>query len=277
MKNFVIILLFTSVTSIIYTSVGYLLPQLENHPPPLVALGADIGPEELSPIGAGVFEGNCKQCHKMGESGRAPDLANVGAVAASRAAERAGKTGKSYTDVDYLLESLCKPGDHLVEGFGNIMPPQGKALTGGQLLAVVAFLQNLGGEATVRGTMVDPVKRFDCVQAGGDGAAPGGGGGGAKVALGSAEEIFEQFGCSGCHAAEGSERKLGPPLGDAGKRLSKGELYESLLAPDAVIAPGDPPYAGGVMKTTLDGNGFYEKMTPGDYQKLVDWLAAKKG
>jgi len=31
------------------------------------------------------------------------------------------------------------------------------------------------------------------------------------------------------------------------------------------------------MKQTLDGNGFYKKMTPADYQALVDWLAANKG
>jgi cytochrome c2 len=277
MKNFIAIALFTALTSILYTLVGHLLPQLESHPPAVVALGSNIGPEELAPIGAGVFEANCKQCHKLGESGRAPDLSTVGGAARGRAAERAAKTGKPYSDVDYLVESLCKPGDYLVEGFGNIMPPQGKALTGGQMLAVVAYLQNLGGEPSVKGTDIDPIKRFDCVS-----GTEGAGGAGAPAAaskgsVGPPDQVFEQFGCSGCHALEGTERKIGPPLSDVGKRLSKGEIYEAILAPDAAIAAGDPPYAGGVMKQTLDGNGFYEKMTPADYQALVDWLAQRKG
>ena len=55
------------------------------------------------------------------------------------------------------------------------------------------------------------------------------------------------------------------------------QLYESLLDPDGTMAAGDPPYDKGVMKSTLDGNGFYTDMTPGDYQALVDWLAGKKG
>jgi len=64
---------------------------------------------------------------------------------------------------------------------------------------------------------------------------------------------------------EDGERKIGPSLFDVGKRLSKGDLYESILAPDVAIAAGDPPFAGGVMKSTLDGNGFYTSMTPADY------------
>jgi cytochrome c551/c552 len=89
--------------------------------------------------------------------------------------------------------------------------------------------------------------------------------------------MYEKFGCSGCHAIDSADRGIGPGLGDVGKRLTKGEIYEAILAPDATMSAGDPPYAGGVMQQTLDGNGFYESMTPGDYQALVDWLMAHKG
>lgn len=99
----------------------------------------------------------------------------------------------------------------------------------------------------------------------------------APVSVGTPDKAYEKFGCSGCHSIEGDERKIGPSLYDVGKRLTKGQIYESILAPDAEISAGDPPYAGGVMKSTLDGNGFYTSMTPADYQALVDWLAAKKG
>jgi cytochrome c2 len=274
MKDLLMISVFTLGVTLLYTGVAQVLPQLENHPPAVVALGSNIGPEELAPIGAGVFEANCVACHKMGQSGRAPDLSIIGVTAFDRAAGRAAETGESFTDVDYLLESLCKPGDFLVEGYGNIMPNQAKALSGGQLLAVVAFLQNLGGEATAKGTDVDPVLRFGCASAAGaaPAAAPA-----KAAAVGPPEKVYEKYGCSGCHSIDSDERKIGPSLADVGKRLTKGQLYEAMLDPDGTMAVGDPPFDKGVMKSTLDGNGFYTDMTPGDYQALVDWLAGKKG
>lgn len=276
MQNFVAIAFFTLAVSMLYTGVAQFLPQLENHPPPVVALGSNIGPEELAPIGATAFEANCSSCHKPGESTRAPDLTGMGTKAFERAAERSAETGKNFTDVDYLMEALCKPGDYLVEGYGNIMPPQGKALSGGQLLAVVAYLQNLGGEATVKGTDTEPVMRFGCVSGDGGGGAAVAAEASAPVDLGPPEKVYVAFGCETCHALDEPTRKIGPSLQGVGARLSKGEIYESILAPDAALTPGDPPYASGVMKQTLDGNGFYEKMTPGDYQALVDWLAGMK-
>ncbi|HIA01176.1 MAG TPA: c-type cytochrome, partial [Myxococcales bacterium] len=248
MKNFLQIAAFTLIVSLTYTGIAFLLPQLESRPAPQVKLGAKIGPEKLAPVGQLVFENICLQCHKLGESGRAPDLANIGQGAEDRAAER----GPGFTAVDYLVESLCKPGDYLVEGFGNIMPPQQKALDGGQILAVVAYLQTLGGEATVKGTDVEPIIRFGCITGSGPGsvatneaAAP--------EKLGSPDKVYEKFGCSGCHAIDDDTRKIGPSLYDVGKRLKKGEIYESILAPDKVIAKGDPPFAGGTMIKTLDG------------------------
>lgn len=276
MKDILTIGAFTVIVSVIYTGVAQLLPQLPNPAPAVVELGAKIGPEELAPTGSELFASICAQCHKDGESGRAPDLAIMGALAGDRAATRAAETGEPYTDVDYLLESLCQPGDYLVEGYGNIMPPQQKALSGGQILAVVAYLQSKGGDPTVKGTDVDPVLRFGC--ASGVGAAPSeGGAASAPVAVGPPEKVYEKYGCSGCHKIDSDERGIGPSLFDVGKRLDKGQLFEALLAPDAVIAEGDPPYAGGVMKQTLDGNGFFEDMTPADYQALVAWLASHKG
>ena len=277
MKDFIQIALFTAVISLVYTGVGQLLPQIENRPPADVKLGSKVSPDELAVAGAAVFETVCVQCHKLGESGRAPDLSGIGMRAQGRAVERKQATGKAFTDVDYLLEAVCKPGDYIVDGFGNIMPPQDKALSGGQILAVVAFLQNLGGEASVQGTDVDPVKRF-CKVGGGGGAAAGepakeaaaGGGGSA----GTPEAVFGKFGCSGCHSIDSDEKKIGPALFGVGKRLTKGAIYESILSPDAKIAEG---FSAGVMKKTLDGNGFYQQMTPADYQGLVDWLAKNKG
>ncbi len=274
MKHFLLILAFTAIVSLMYTGVAQLLPQLENHPPIKVELGSNIGPEDLSAAGSGVFEANCVACHKLDEVGRGPALGTVGRIAVERAKERAEATGKSFSDMDYLVEALCKPGDYLVEGFGNIMPPQGKSLSGGQILATVAFLQDLGGAASVKGTDVEPVERFNCVSTS---IASGGGAVAEAEPVGSPTEVLNSFGCTGCHSIDSNVRLMGPALMDVGARLSKGELYESILAPDASMTPGDPAYPASVMKATLDGNGFYERMTPSDYQALVDHLSGLKG
>ena len=85
--------------------------------------------------------------------------------------------------------------------------------------------------------------------------------------------VNKGVGCTTCHATEDDSRKLGPTLKGAGKRLGKGGLYEAILVPDATITAGTPPYPGGLMTQTLNGNGFYQRMTPKDYQALVDYLA----
>lgn len=273
MRDLLNIAVFTVAVSVLYTAVAQVLPQLPNHPPANVELGSNIGPEALSEAGASIFEGNCTQCHKFGETSRAPDLSNMGATAHSRAAERASATGQPFNDVDYLLEALCKPYDYLVEGFGRVMPPQQKALSGGQLLALVAYLQDLGGEATVRGTDVDPVMRFGCSSAGG--AAPAAEASAAKTSAGPPDKVFKDYGCATCHSIDSDEAKSGPSLMTAGTRLSKGQLYEAIIAPDAVMAAGFES-SKGLMGGALKDNGFYDAMTPADYQALVNWLAEKK-
>ena len=271
MKHFFPIALFALVISLFYSGVAQVLPQLENRPPPEIKAGADISAEELSEAGLGVFEANCVQCHKLGQVARGPDLAVLGTVMSSRISDRGAAAGKNYGDVDYLVESLCKPGDYVVSGFGNIMPPQGKALTGGQILAVTAFLQNLSGEATLKGTDTAVLDKFGC----GGGGAAGATVAAATASVGPPEDVFSSFGCSTCHAIDNAERKLGPSLQGAGKRLGKGGLWEGIMAPDATMAVGTPPYPAGLMKQTLEGNGFYSRMSPVDYHKLVDWLATK--
>ncbi len=273
MQTYLRIAVFTLLTSLLYTGIGQILPQFENHPPAVVELGANIGPEDLSAAGSGVFEGVCASCHKMGEAGRAPDLGNMGAISVSRAAERAAATGENFTVVDYLVESLCKPDDFKAPGFpAGGMPGQGGQLSGGQLLAAVAFLQDQGDVATVRGTDVEPVERFCGITPGG-GAAPAAA---APEPVGTPDEVFASFACMGCHQLIPGIPSMGPNLSDVGARMSKAELYEALLEPAATVGEAYAPLAS-LMPLTLDGNGFYERMTAADYRALVDWLAAKTG
>lgn len=273
MKTYLQIAVFTFLVSMTYTSIGRILPQFENHPPAVVELGANIGPEELSAAGSGVFEGVCAQCHKVGESVRAPDLGNIGAAAAARAAERAASTGEAYTAVDYLVESLCAPDDYKAPGFPTGgMPNQGNQLSGGQILATVAYLQDMGDVANVRGTDVDPVERFCGIsEGGGEAAAPA-----APEPVGAPDAVFATFACAGCHQMTPGIPSMGPNLADVGARLSKAEIYEALLEPAATV---DEAYAafGALMPMTLEGNGFYDRMTASDYRALVEWLAAKTG
>jgi len=271
MKNFIFTAFLTVIVSVAYTAIAFLLPQQPEYPAPEVELGSSISPEKLAEAGAQVFE-KCSQCHKVGEATRAPDLSGMGMKAVSRAEER----GPDFTDVDYLIESICDPNAYIVEPFGRGgMTAMQSQLSGGQILAVTAYLQSLGGEATVTAKDIKPLERFGCLT-GGSAAAAGGGEKKAAAPVSSAEDIYNNFGCASCHSIADDSKKSGPSLYDIGKRLTKGEIYESILSPDKVIAKG---YSAGLMQKSLadPSNGFYDQMTPADYQALVDWLAAHKG
>jgi cytochrome c2 len=266
MKNFINIALFTFVVSLVYTGIAQVLPQLEGKPPPKVEFGANTSPSDLAAAGAEVFQGPCTACHKLNEAGRGPALGTIGAAAQNRAAER------GITDVEYLVEALCKPGDYVLEGFANIMPPQQANLKPGQLQALVAYLQSLGGDATVKGTDTQVFEDYGCGAGSGGAAAGGGAVAAAPKPVGSPEEVFAEFGCIGCHAIDSDKAGIGPSLKGIGKRMDKWEILDAVLDPDAVIADG---YEGGVMGGALAARNFYSRMSGKDHKAFVDWLATK--
>ena len=90
----------------------------------------------------------------------------------------------------------------------------------------------------------------------------------------SAEELLKQYACNTCHNLDKPGRMVGPSLWDIGARQSVEYIRESLLLPDAKLAEGYPPQ---LMKTTLDGNGFYQQVALQDLNALVDYLASLKG
>ncbi|MCI0597064.1 MAG: cytochrome c, partial [candidate division Zixibacteria bacterium] len=77
-----------------------------------------------------------------------------------------------------------------------------------------------------------------------------------------------------CHSVDAPTPLVGPSLYDAGSRLSKAEIYESILDPDAQITEG---FVAGVMPATLNVGGFYNKVTSGELKKLVEYIASLKG
>jgi hypothetical protein len=131
-----------------YTYVGQLVPQKEVHPPAEVVMSKDMKPEEMAKVGREIMEGKglCFTCHTMGKKGplRFPDLEGIGA--------RAGNRIPGLTDVQYLAQSIYEPSRYIVPGFNPGMPEINKppiGLTDDEILAVIAYLQTLGGKTTV--------------------------------------------------------------------------------------------------------------------------------
>jgi mono/diheme cytochrome c family protein len=132
-----------------YTYVGQLVPQKEVHPPVEVVLSKDMSQDEMRRVGREIMEGKglCLTCHTIGKKAgplRFPDLDGIGSRAATR---RPG-----MTDLEYLAQSIYEPGAFIVPGFNPGMPVINKppiGLTDDEILAVIAYLQSLGGTTTV--------------------------------------------------------------------------------------------------------------------------------
>ena len=135
------------IVSAFYTLFATSIPQVEFHPPEKVEISSDLSDTELANLGKVIFEGKgtCLICHTINGDGlRAPDLAGIG--------ERAGKRIKGYSSEDYLLESLIYPAQYVVEGYAPTMPIANKPpsmLSTMEIVAVIAFLQSMGGEISV--------------------------------------------------------------------------------------------------------------------------------
>ena len=89
--------------------------------------------------GQQVFTRECGSCHSF-----SPDTIIVGPSLAG-VASRAGNRVAGQDAQTYLLTSILRPGDYLVEGFDNLMPGTfGKQLTGENIDALVAYLLEAG-------------------------------------------------------------------------------------------------------------------------------------
>jgi mono/diheme cytochrome c family protein len=135
-------------TTVLYTYIGQLVPQKEVLPPQETQISQDMTTEDLVEVGRQIAEnkGICLTCHTIGESGalRFPDLAGVGS--------RAGTRVEGMTGVEYLSQSLYDPNAYLVEGFSPGMPAIDKppiSLSNEEILAVIAWLQSMGGTPDV--------------------------------------------------------------------------------------------------------------------------------
>ena len=111
-------------------------------------LRADLTTADMVKVGRELMEGKglCMTCHTIGKIGalRFPDLDGVAARAATRV--------PGLSEIEYFAKSLYEPDSFIVPGFNPGMPVINKppiGLTDQEILCVIAFLQTLGGTATV--------------------------------------------------------------------------------------------------------------------------------
>ena len=131
-----------------YAYVGQMVPQKEVQPPQEIVLKTDLTTADMVTVGREIMEGKglCVTCHTFGKTGalRFPDLGGVGASAKSRV--------PGLSDVEYFAQSMYEPTAYVVAGFPPALPPINKppiGLTDQEILAVIAYLQTLGGTPTV--------------------------------------------------------------------------------------------------------------------------------
>lgn len=276
MKVALKIFILTVLATAFYAYVGHMVPQKITYPPEEVQLTADMTTAELVKVGEEIVggKGTCLSCHTIGagEGGRFPDLGGIGARAAGRV--------DGYSDVDYLAESLYEPNVYIVEGFNPGMPAANKppiGLSDLEIIAVIAYLQSLGGTPSV--SAATNLKYASGAPAAATASTtPAAGTAAAAEPVDASgldpEGLMTTYLCITCHKLDTPDPLVGPSLYDVGARLSPAELYESIMEPDKKIAEGFP---GGVMGITLQGAAFYEKVTAAQLKAIVDYLAERKG
>ena len=131
-----------------YTYVGQMVPQKEVQPPQETQIKSDLTTADMVKVGREIMDGKglCFTCHTIGRTGalRFPDLEGVDARAQSRVA--------GLSDVEYFAQSMYEPDKFIVPGFNPGMPAINKppiGLTDQEILCVMAYLQTLGGTASV--------------------------------------------------------------------------------------------------------------------------------
>jgi len=274
MRTFLKVFAFNIVVIAFFLYVGNSIPQLRQDPPKELVLAADAPVEDFVKAGQDIFygKGTCALCHEIGKKGeRCPDLAGVGERADTRIKEEHYK-GKATNGAEYIVESVMDPTAYVVEGYQPSMPPVGRQLNDLELVAVVSFLQSQGGEVTVNGQSHFPKWRGEDGGAAPAAAAPATAAVAASGASGA--ELVQKWGCVTCHNFDKPDKLVGPSLWDVGARKDANYIRESILAPDAVVVEGFP---AGLMKGTLDGQGFYQKVSLQDLNTIVDYLASLKG
>ena len=226
-------------------------------------------PEAVAEQGALVFngKGQCSACHTVDTSappGRCPDLTDIGLNAASRIPGMDART--------YLIESLYFPANHLVPGYGKIMPEVWKApiaLSHVEIQAVIAYLESQGGE--IDPTPFDePIDRKDVSVTAA--ALP-------PLLTGDPElgkKVFVSAACNACHVVTGVESPAAgeattdfevvtaPDLSEIAAFNDMRYLEESILLPSVQIVSGY-----GAVTVRANGITYQGTLVSQDEEKIV--------
>ncbi|MEW8691721.1 MAG: c-type cytochrome [Candidatus Thiodiazotropha endolucinida] len=268
---------FSLALTLIFTLVTYILPQVEGEAP--VDKAVDLSAltmDDFIALGEDLFnnKGTCTLCHKPAPLGRAPDIqgADMVSLGNERLAD-ANYQGEAKDAAGYILESMIEPGRYVVPTWGkkgtndteSPMPAVDKPpieLSSIEMDAITAYLQAKdGNEVTVSLPSPEEAESVAGTETKAAGAAA------LPMPAATAEEALGKFACSACHALDSTDTLVGPGLVDIGARLSKEEIRQSIIDPNAVIAEGFPA----AMPADLA-----EKMTVKELELLVTYLAEKK-
>ncbi|MDE0322987.1 MAG: hypothetical protein OXN27_03625 [Candidatus Poribacteria bacterium] len=226
-------------------------------------------PEAVAEQGALVFngKGQCSACHTVDTSappGRCPDLTDIGVNAASRIPGMDART--------YLIESLYFPANHLIPGYGKIMPEIWKApiaLSHVEIQAVIAYLESQGGEIDPT-PFEEPIDRKDAAVVAE--ALP-------PLLTGDPElgkKVFVSAACNACHVVQGVESPAAgetsadfevvtaPDLSEIAAFNDMRYLEESILMPSAQIVSGY-----GAVTVRANGITYQGTLVSQDEEKIV--------
>ncbi len=269
------VLLFSLTLTLVFTLVANLLPQVEGEAP--VDMEIDLSAltmDDFVSLGESIFreKGTCTLCHN--NLGRAPDILRLDMVETSgQRLQDERYQGVAANAAEYLRESMIEPGLFVVKGFGkkgsndteSPMPAVDKApilLSDIEIDAVIAFLQAKdGNEVSVELPTEMPAAKA-AEPAAAPPAAP------LPEPADNAEAALAKYACTACHSVAGSQSPVGPDLNQVGDRLDPGQIRESIIEPNAVVAEGFFP---GMMPAD-----FASKMTVNELQMIVDFLAGQK-
>ncbi len=255
------VLLIAAIVLGFYTTIAQIIPQLQSAVPEVLDLTAGVTPEVLIPAGEALFDGAgaCTACHGLGT--RAPNLrtdhAGEGTIG-----ERCGDRKPGMDCKAYLYESLSQPAEYLVDGFTAIMPDARRQLSAEQIWAIIAYLQDQGGEVTVTAADIQQ----------------GGGGAGEPAAAVAATfspttdpmQLLTQNACLGCHGINGISLPIGPSFDGIGARLTADQIRRAILDPNAEVSDGFEQFAG---LMPLD---FGQKLSAQQLEAMVQFLAERR-
>ncbi|MCM8854396.1 MAG: c-type cytochrome [Candidatus Thiodiazotropha sp.] len=268
---------FSLALTLLFTFVTYLLPQVEGEAP--VEKEVDLSSltmDDFITLGEDLFnnKGTCTLCHKPAPLGRAPDIQGTDMVTLSdeRLADQRYQ-GEAKDAAGYMLESMLDPSRYVVATWGkkgtndseSPMPAIDKPpieLSAIEMDAIIAYLQAKdGNDVTVAlPSPEDAASVASTDQKASDATA-------LPAPATTVEEALGKYACNACHAMDSSDTLVGPGLVDVGTRLSKEDIRQSIVDPNAVIAEG---FAAAMPAD------FAAKMTVKELDMIVAYLLEKK-